>query len=371
MSKRDYYEVLGVERSASADQIKKAYRQVALQCHPDRNPGDKAAEDRFKEAAEAYQILSSDETRQKYDAFGHSAFGNGMNAGFGDFGNFAEEIFGDLFGAFFGNAAGGKGRAQRKRAGRDLKYRLDITLEEAALGVEREISIAKPVPCDDCNGSGAAAGSGAETCKQCGGAGQVRFQQGFFTISRPCNTCGGQGKVIRNPCAGCSGAGIKTKESKIRVKVPAGVDEGQTLKIRGEGEVVSGGAPAGDLYVEMTLKQHPIFRRQDTELFCEMPISYCVAVLGGDIEVPTLEGPQSLKVPAHTQSGTTFRLRAKGVVDMRSGRRGDLHIRTYVSVPTRLGDRERELLVELAAVEEKPVPQEGRNFFDRVKEFFE
>ena len=370
MSKRDYYEVLGVGRDATAEQIKKAYRALALQHHPDKNPNNKASEDLFKEASEAYQILSNPESREKYNAFGHAAFNGGGYGGFGDFSSFAEEIFGDIFGAFFGGGGAGGRRSERRRSGRDLRYRLDITLEEAAAGVEKEVRISKPMSCEECSGSGAKPGTSAETCKTCGGSGQQRLQQGFFTISRPCPGCRGAGKTIKNPCPSCSGSGSTSKESRIKVKIPAGIDSGQTLKVRGEGEVLANGSP-GDLYVEIAVAEHPIFRRQDTELFCEMPMSYAVAVLGGEMSIPTLQGEEKLAIPAYTQAGTIFRLRGKGIVDLRSGRSGDLHVRVSVAVPQKISERERELLTELGSIEAKPTPLEGRNFFDRVKEFFE
>jgi molecular chaperone DnaJ len=367
--KRDYYEVLSVARDASAEQIKKSYRQLALKYHPDKNPGDKEAEEKFKEASEAYQVLSDPQMRERYDVYGHQAF-NGGNPGFGDFGSFAEEIFGDIFGAFFGGAGGGKQRG-RKRGGRDLRYQLELTLEEVAFGVEKEVQLSKPEACDQCDGSGAKKGTSPVSCPHCGGTGQLRLQQGFFTISRPCASCGGQGQVIRDPCTKCNGKGQQVKESKVKVKIPAGIDEGQSLKIRGEGESVGNGAPPGDLYVEIALKPHKIFKRQETELFCEVPISYSLAVLGGETQIPTLDGASSLKIPPYTQSGTTFQLRGKGIADVRGSRRGDLHVRTYIRVPDKLNTRERELLEELRGLDAEHESNEGRNFFDRVKEFFE
>ena len=355
-----------MSRDSSAEQIKKAYRGLAVKHHPDKNPGNPESEELFKEASEAYQILSNEETRQRYDNFGHSAFANG---GMGDFSSFAEEIFGDIFGAFFGSGGSGR-RGERKPKARDLRYRMGISLEEAFSGIEREIRIAKPSVCEQCSGSGAKAGTSAETCRTCSGSGQQRLQQGFFTISRPCPACRGAGKSIRNPCGGCSGSGSTTKESVIKVKIPAGIDTGQTLKVRGEGEIVAGVSP-GDLYVEIVVDDHSIFRRQSTELFCEVPINYSVAVLGGDVAIPTLSGLEKLSIPSYTQAGTVFRLRGKGMVDMRSGLRGDLHVRLSVAVPQKISDRERELLSELAQIESKPSPMEGKNFFDRVKEFFE
>jgi len=366
-SKRDYYEVLGVARDASADQIKKAYRQLALKCHPDKNPGNKQAEESFKEASEAYQILSNSETRERYDRFGHSAFqGGGGFDNFGDFGNFAEEIFGDLFGAFFGNQT----RGGRKRGGRDLKVELELTLEEAAFGIEKEVSVQRPVGCESCGGNGAKKGTAPESCKHCGGSGQIRMQQGFFTIQRPCSVCGAKGKIIREPCTDCGGRGELAKSAVLKVKVPAGINDGQSLKLRGEGEIISG-APAGDLFVQISVKEHPVFRRQDTEILCEVPVSYAQAALGADVNIPTLEGATVLKVPAGTQPGTTFRLRGKGIVDIQSGRRGDQHVRAVLIVPKNISEREKELLEELAQIQGTPNVDDHKSFLEKVKEFFE
>ena len=372
MEKRDYYEVLGLARDSNQDQIKKAYRQLALKYHPDKNPGDKSAEEKFKELTEAYQVLSNEETRARYDRFGHSAFSGGFD-GFGDMGSFAEEIFGDLFGAFFGGTSRGGRSAKRQRTGRDLRYNLTITLEEAAHGAEKRIKIKKPVPCTSCNGTGCKEGSAPRPCGQCAGSGQVRIQQGFFTISRPCTTCGAKGTVISDPCVKCSGSGSFQREKELSVQVPAGIDTGLQLKLRGEGEDIGEVGPPGDLYVEITIKPHNIFHRQDSEIVCEVPISYAQAVLGGEIEVPTLEGPVNLKIPAGTESGKVFRLRGKGILDMRTGRKGDQHVRTFVYVPKQVSDRQKELLAELLTVEGKtPAAGEGgRSFFDKVKEFFE
>ena len=375
--KRDYYEILGFSREekekVGQDQIKKAYRQLALKYHPDKNPGDKAAEEKFKELTEAYQVLSNEETRARYDRFGHQAFqGGNPFDGFGDMGGFAEEIFGDLFGAFFGTSGRGGRASSRQRSGRDLRYNLTITLEEAAKGAEKRIKIKKPVPCTTCKGTGGKEGSSPKQCAQCAGSGQMRIQQGFFTISRPCSACGARGTVIAEPCETCSGTGSSQVEKELSVQVPAGIDTGLQLKLRGEGEDIGSLGPSGDLYVEITIKPHKIFHRQDSEIVCEVPMSYAQAVLGGEIEVPTLEGNVSLKIPAGTESGKVFRLRGKGILDMRTGRKGDQHVRTFVYVPKQISDREKELLAELLTVEGKaPAAGEGRSFFDKVKEFFE
>ena len=367
MSKRDYYEVLGVSKTATSEEIKKSYRQLALKFHPDRNPDNKESEEKFKEASEAYQILSDAGNRQKYDQFGHAAFrgGNGFE-GFGDFSSFADEIFGDLFSSFFGTSQ----QSGRRRGGRDLQFHLEIELEEAASGIEKEIKINRPVVCAGCTGTGARKGTTAHSCKQCGGAGQVRVQQGFFAISRTCPVCRGSGQVIADPCPDCKGGGTTSNEVELKIKVPAGIDEGQRLKLRGEGEVIADG-PAGDLYVEISIKQHSLFQRRETEIVCEIPISYAQAVLGGEADVPTLQGNITMKIPPGTPSGKVFRLRGKGIVDMRTGRNGDQHVRTYVYVPNSTTERQRELLEELSQIEGKPVANESRTFFDKVKDFFD
>lgn len=369
MAKRDYYEVLGVSRDASVDVIKKSYRQIALQCHPDRNPGDAQAEERFKEASEAYQILSNAETRARYDRFGHGAFSSGGGfEGFGDFSTFADEIFGDLFSAFFGGTSSRS--SSRQRAGRDLSYRLEITLEEAATGLEKSINLRKPVPCESCAGSGCRTGTSREKCRHCDGRGQVTVQQGFFSIARGCSVCNGEGTIISDPCPSCGGGGRTNKEVDLLVKIPAGIDSGQRLKLRGEGEVIPDGNP-GDLYVEISIAPHKIFQRQDTEIICEIPISYSQATLGGEAEVPTLYGNVTMKIPPGTPSGKIFRLRGKGMVNMHTGKNGDQHVRAYVYVPQSVTDRQRELLEELSKIEGKPIANDSRSIFEKFKDLFE
>jgi molecular chaperone DnaJ len=377
-NKRDCYEVLGVERGASTDEIKKAYRKKALQFHPDRNPGNKEAEDKFKEATEAYSILSDPENRTKYDQFGHAAFeqgAGGFGGGFqgfgGDFPGF-EDVFGDLFSSFFGGAAGssGGGRRARGRAGNDLRYDLEISFEEAIFGAEKQIKLGRRTPCQTCEGSGAAPGSTPERCNQCGGAGQVRLQQGFFTIARTCHVCNGRGETIKARCADCSGSGSRLAESTLSVKIPAGIDNGQRLKLRGEGEPGSLGGPSGDLYVQIGVKPHPIFERQESELICEVPIAYTTAALGDEIEVPTLEGRVKMKIPAGTTSGKIFRLKNRGVQVIGSNSRGDQHVRVVIKVPKKISEKHKKMLKELRDVEAEDLVAESKSFFDKVKEMF-
>lgn len=373
MAKRDYYEVLEVSKSASLDDIKKAYRKKAVQFHPDKNPGNKEAEEKFKEATEAYSVLSDAENRARYDRFGHAAFAQGGGGGgfqSGDFSGF-EDIFGDIFSSFFGGSMGGDPRRARGRGGNDLRYDLEITFEEAAFGCEKEISLARRTKCEECSGSGAAKGSSRERCPQCEGAGQIRIQQGFFTLARACHACNGEGEVVKNPCRSCSGSGLRTKESKLKVKVPAGVDNGQRLKMRGEGEPGSGGGPNGDLYVQMVVQEHPFLQRQESEVVSELPISFSSAVLGSEIEVKCLDGRVKLKIPPGTPSGKVFRLKNKGIPVLGSSpqRRGDHHVRVHVHVPKKVSEEERKLLEKLAAIQGTAVEDE-KGFFDKMKDIF-
>jgi molecular chaperone DnaJ len=372
VSKRDFYEILEVERTAGLEEIKKAYRKKALQFHPDRNPGDKAAEEKFKEATEAYSVLSDADQRRKYDQFGHAAFQQGAGGsgfeGFGDFSGF-EDIFGDLFSSFFGGATGG-GRRTRGRAGRDLKYDLPISFEEAVFGTEKDIDVPRRLLCKTCEGVGAKKGSSAETCTQCGGAGQIRIQQGFFTIGRTCNVCNGQGQVIRNPCGDCAGTGLTAVKSKIKVKIPAGIDHGQRLKLRGEGEGGTGGGPSGDLYVQIMIEKHAFFERDETEIHCRYPITFASAALGAEVEVPTLDGSMKLKVPAGTQSGKVFRLKGKGVPSLSDGRRGDQHVEIIVEIPKKLSAERKQLLEKLREIELKEDKEDDKGFFEKMKAMF-
>ncbi|MCC6932979.1 MAG: molecular chaperone DnaJ [Deltaproteobacteria bacterium] len=368
MGKRDYYEILGVRRDVSADELKKAYRQLALKFHPDKNPGNKEAEEKFKEASEAYQVLSNDDTRARYDRFGHAGLGNGGGfEGFGDFGSFAEDLFGDIFGSFFGNVGGARG-GRRTQSGKDLRYQMEVSLEEAAFGTDKEITFTKPARCDACEGSGARKGSSKVACRQCGGQGQVRIQQGFFAVTTTCPQCSGRGQIIPDPCPSCGGAGQVNKKTKLTVKVPAGIDHGQRLKLRGEGGSSPAGGPSGDLYVEISIKPHSTFKREGTDVICEVPIAYTQAVLGAEIDVPTLAGKTNLKIPAGTPSGKVFRLKGRGIADIHSSRIGDEHVRVYVYVPTHVSNEQKELLEKLSSLEGTNHVGESGNIFGKLKE---
>lgn len=363
--KRDYYEVLGVSRDAGEEEIKKAYRKLALQYHPDRNPGNKEAEEKFKEISEAYSVLSDPQKRAQYDQFGHAAFGDTgpFPSGF-DFTAGFEDLFSDIFGDFFGTGR----RRTRARRGEDLHYNLTLTFEEAVFGAEKKIKIPRQGSCDACHGTGSKPGTGARTCPTCRGRGQVSFQQGFFNVSRTCTHCQGQGRVISDPCAACNGAGRVRRLHTLNVRIPAGVDTGTQLKLRGEGESGSNGGPPGDLYVAIQVEPHPLFVREGSNVVCEVPITFAQAALGAEIEVPTLEGKVKIEVPPGTQSGKVFRLKGKGVREVGGHRRGDQLVRIIVEVPTRLTARQRELLKEFAACGgEEPLT---KGFFEKVKQIF-
>lgn len=369
-NKADYYELLGVNRTANEEELKKAYRKAAMRFHPDRNPGDKAAEEKFKELSEAYQILSDPEKRAQYDRFGHAAFDQtrgGFSGGFDFSGNF-EDIFSDLFGDIFGGGQGGGRR--RARRGEDLSYNIEISFAEAAFGTEKTISIPRSVLCETCQGKRTKAGTAPKTCNTCRGSGQVRFQQGFFTVARTCHQCGGQGSVITDPCDTCRGTGLGRKTTNLQVKIPAGVDSGARLKLRGEGETPPTGGVPGDLYILIHVKEHPLFKRQDNTVICDIPISFPHAALGTEIEVPTLEGKIKLKVPAGTQSDSVFRLRGKGIVSLNGGRRGDQLVRVMVETPRKLSARQREILEEFARLDGADVHPMSKGFFEKVKELF-
>jgi molecular chaperone DnaJ len=376
MSKRDYYEVLGVARDAVDTDIKKAYRRVAMKFHPDRNPGDKEAEDRFKEANEAYEVLSDTQKRSAYDQFGHAAVdGSGGQSGFGGGGaggaSFSD-IFGDVFGDIFGAGGRGGGRGGPQR-GSDLRYTLEISLEEAVKGTTTKIRIPTLVHCDECNGSGAKKGSQPVTCTTCSGSGQTRMQQGFFSVQQTCPNCRGKGKMIADPCGKCYGRGVVEETKTLSVKVPAGVDTGDRIRLAGEGEAGADGGPVGDLYVQISVREHPIFERDGKHLFCEVPISFADAALGGELEVPTLEGRVKLKIPPETQTGKLFRLRGKGVSPVRGGGPGDLLCRVVVETPVNLNKRQKELLKELQLSVDggasQHSPRKG-SWFEGMKNFF-
>jgi molecular chaperone DnaJ len=367
--KKDYYELLGVSRNAGEEEIKKSYRKLALQYHPDRNPGDKRSEDMFKQVSEAYQVLSDPQKRAQYDQFGHAAFGdNGPFAGGFDFTAGFEDIFGDIFGEFFGT--GNRRRASRSR-GEDLRYNLQLSFEEAVRGTEKKIKVPRHGLCETCRGSGAKPGTAPQTCPTCRGRGQVSFQQGFFSVSRSCSQCHGQGSIIKDPCAACAGAGRVRKMHTLSVKIPAGVDTGSRLKLRGEGESApAAGASPGDLYVVIEVQPHPIFIRDNLDILCDLPISFVQAALGAEIDVPTLEGKVKMKVPAGTQSGKVFRLKGKGIQDVQGYHQGDELVRVSVETPTHLTSRQKELLKEFAALGGEDVNPLSKGFFDKVKELF-
>lgn len=373
-SKRDYYEVLNVGRSASGEEIKRSYRKLAVKFHPDKNPDDPHAEEKFKELGEAYDVLSDGEKRAAYDRFGHAAFaqGGGRAGGFHDPFDIFREVFGGgggggIFETFFG---GGGAQPDGSQRGSDLRYDMQITLEEAAFGVEKEIEVRKLDACEICHGSGAAPGSRAVTCPTCRGRGQVISSRGFFQVSQTCPNCHGLGEVIERPCERCHGEGRVEKTSRIKIKVPAGISHGSRLRSGGNGEAGVRGGGQGDLYIVVHIKEHPIFQREEDNLFCEVPISFATAALGGEVPVPTLEGKASLKVPAGTQSGQSFRLRSKGVVQVNGRERGDLYARLLVEVPTHLNSEQRQKLEEFAELCGEDNSPLGKSFFERAKEFF-
>ena len=375
MSKRDYYEVLGVGKNAEEKEIKKAYRRVAMKFHPDRNPGDKAAEDKFKEANEAYEVLSDANKRAAYDQFGHAGVdgsAGGFGGGHGQGGSFSD-IFGDVFGDIFGGAGGGRGHGGPRR-GSDLRYTLDLDLEEAVKGTTVKIRVPTLVGCGECSGSGAKKGTSPVTCTTCGGVGQVRMQQGFFAVQQTCPNCRGKGKMISDPCRKCHGQGRIEEEKTLSVKVPPGVDTGDRIRLSGEGEAGPDGGPAGDLFVQVSVRSHAIFERDGKHLYCEVPISFVDAALGGELEVPTLDGRVKLKVPAETQTGKLFRLRNKGVVPVRGGTPGDLLCRVVVETPVQLTKRQKELLEEFQGTLQDPGSKHSprkKTWFDGVKNFFD
>lgn len=385
MAKEDYYELLGVEKSVTAEELKKAYRKKAVQYHPDKNPGDKAAEEMFKKVSHAYEVLSDAEKRAAYDRYGPAAFEGGAGAagprggggmgggGFHDPFDIFREVFGQqggrggggIFEEMFGGGGGGGGRD-----GADLRYDLEITLEDAARGVEKEISFRKQMACERCDGSGAEPGSKRVTCSTCRGAGQVRRSGGIITFTQTCPSCGGAGTRIEKPCSGCRGEGRVARNTKLNVRIPPGVDTGSRLRSSGNGEAGLAGGQAGDLYIVLTVKEHELFERQGDDLFCEIPIKFTLAALGGSIEVPTLSGKAALKIPHGTQSGTTFRLRGRGMPSLRGGAQGDQLVRVQVEVPTVLSGEQRRLLEEFGRVSGDAAEPTSRSFFEKAKKFF-
>jgi len=372
MSKRDFYEILSVERSADAKEVKKAYRRLAMKYHPDRNPDDDSAEAKFKEATEAYEILSDEQKRAAYDQYGHAGIEQNGGGGGGN-GNFSD-IFGDVFGDIFGGGGGGGGR-QRSARGADLRYTLDLDLEDAVKGTTVKIRVPAHVSCKPCNGSGAAKGSKPVNCTTCQGVGQVRMQQGFFSVQQTCPQCRGQGKMIKDPCNSCHGSGVLEEQKTLSVKVPPGVDTGDRIRLAGEGEAGTHGAPSGDLYVQVSVKEHAIFVRDGKSLYCDVPISLVDAALGGELEVPTLDGRVKLKIPSETQTGKMFRLRGKGVAPVRGGATGDLMCRVILETPVNLSKKQKDLLKEfqstLEADGDKKHAPKKHTWFEGVKSFFD
>lgn len=378
MAKRDYYDVLGLARGASPDEIKKAYRVKAKELHPDRNADNPDAESQFKEANEAYEVLKDAEKKAAYDRFGHAAFEGGMGGGGGrpggyganqgDFASAFSDVFDDLFGDFMGGRGGGRGRAAR---GADLRYNLRVTLEEAYSGLHKTINVPTSVACSACSGSGAEGGAEPQTCPTCSGMGKVRAQQGFFTVERTCPTCGGLGQIIKNPCKVCAGEGRVHKERALSVNIPAGVETGTRIRLAGEGEAGMRGGPSGDLYIFLEVTKHDLFERENTNLFCRVPVSMATAALGGDIEVPTIDGGRSrVKIPAGSQSGRQMRLRSKGMPALRGGPAGDMFIELAVETPVNLTSRQKDLLREFEDLSEDNNP-EGKSFFSSVKTFWD
>ena len=376
MSQRDYYEVLGVPRAATEPDIKTAYRKLALKHHPDRNPGDKKAEEAFKEAAEAYSVLGDPEKRARYDRFGHAGVSAGAAGGPG----FNADIFADfsdILGDFFGFGGFGGGRRGGPTRGADLRFDLEISFDDSFKGTETTIQIPREEHCTTCKGTGAAAGTSREPCPQCRGTGQLRYQQGFFTVARTCGQCRGSGSIITKPCQTCRGAGRVQKDKKLSVRIPAGIATGQRLRLNGEGEAGPGGGPAGDLYVVVHVQEHPFFQRDGNDLHCEIPLHFPTLALGGEIRIPTLDGSEAFTIPSGTETGTTFRVRGRGMPDVSGRGRGDLMVTVKVSTPKKLTKEQKKLLEQLADALPKegyePTPaaaQSDKGLFDRVKDIF-
>jgi molecular chaperone DnaJ len=373
MSKKDYYDVLGVDRGSGKDEIKKAYRKLAIKYHPDKNPDNAEAESKFKEASEAAEILLDDQKKSRYDQFGHAGVDGQAGGGFGGNGDFGDlgDIFGDIFGDILGGGRRGGGRRRRGNPGNDLQMGLEVSFEEAAFGIEKNISITKQVECGDCTGTGAKSGSSPSTCDMCQGMGEVRRQQGFFTVASTCPKCHGSGQMITDPCGKCSGQGRKKKQVDLVVKVPTGIDTGQRLKLSGEGDSGTQGAPSGDLYVVIDVKDHEIFEREGFDLHCEVPINFSQAALGSEVEVPTLDGRVAVNIESGTQSGTKMRLRGKGIQRLGAYGVGDLILSIHVETPTKLTSEQRDIFEKLADEEDMGVSNPmSKGFFDKVKDLF-
>ena len=376
--KRDYYEVLGVQKGASDDEIKKAYRKMAKKYHPDVNPGNSEAEAKFKEANEAYEVLSDSQKRARYDQFGHAGTdpnGFGGGAGFGGFGGFEDIDISDIFGSFFGGGFGGSSRRRNgPRKGSDIAENVVLTFEEAAFGVKKQIKIYRVENCDECNGVGAKNASDRQTCSVCGGTGEVKTTQrspfGQFVNVSPCSACGGTGTIIKNPCTKCKGKGKIKKARTIEVNIPAGINHGETISLRGQGNVGEKGGPAGDLFVTVSLRRHPIFTRNGSEVYCEVPITFVQAALGSEIEVPTIDGMIKYEIPEGTQSGTSFRLRGKGIKNLRSGVRADQIITVIVEVPKNLNSEQKQALEKFGEVTNDKNYKQQKGFFEKIKESF-
>jgi len=373
MSKRDYYEILGINKGASEKELKKAYRRMAMKYHPDRNPGDEQAEAQFKEINEAFEVLSDAQKRQAYDQFGHAGVDpNSGMGGAGGFGNFGD-MFGDIFGDIFSGAQGG-GYRQSSRRGADLRYNIELDLKEVVQGVTKTITVPSSDPCDVCNGSGAKKGTKPIVCQTCQGQGQVRIQQGFFAVQQTCPACHGVGEIIKERCSSCHGEGRKRTSKSLSVKIPAGIDTGDRIRLTGEGEMSLSGGPSGDLYVQVNVRDHPIFQRDGKHLYCDIPVSFVDAALGSELEVPTLDGRVKLKIPSETQTGKMFRLRGKGVTSTRGGGAGDLICKVSIETPVKLSEHQKTLLKEFQESMESDgrqhSPQKGP-FFEGVKKFFD
>jgi len=374
-AKKDYYEVLGVNRDAGDEEIKKSFKKLAMKFHPDRNPDNPKAEESFKEAKEAYEILSDEQKRAAYDQYGHAGVDQSMGGGgFSGFnsGNFSD-AFGDIFGDIFGGGGGGRNQRSNVYRGADLRYNLEISLEDAAKGTETKIRIPVQTNCETCHGSGARPGTSPVTCTTCNGHGQVRMQQGFFSVQQTCPKCHGSGKMVKEPCPTCHGGGRVKQNKTLNVKIPAGVDEGDRIRLSGEGEAGVNGGPTGDLYVVVHLKEHAIFQREGANLHCEMPISFSTAALGGEIEVPTLDGAAKMKIPSETQTGSVFRLRGKGIKPLRSSEHGDLMVHVVVETPVRLTEKQKELLREFESSTQADAGKhspKNKSWVDKARDFF-